>query len=79
MKTLPEHPFLEAHHVDNLTDAVKSLTRAIAHLTDAEKSHHRDTLYVLQQIATHTEGLPALVELLARATTNGHAEQGDTQ
>ncbi len=70
-----EHPFLEARHVDDLTDAVKALTRLMA---DASRHHQeqldmqRRTLEVLRDIRDSTN---ALQEVITRQHTNGTAHQ----
>lgn len=70
-----EHPFITARHVDDLTDAVRGLSRLIA---DAARNHQeaidmaRRTLEVLRDIRDSTN---ALQEVITRQHTNGNAHE----
>ena len=65
-------PFLEARHVDALTDAVRALNMTLVRAEERAAREHRDMLIAIQTIARHTQNLPSLVELL-KAKTNGHS------
>ena len=84
-KPATDNPFLEARDIQNLIDAVRSLTRAITLAEEAEqKRETRRALYDQQQlelardiaafakdIATNTKNMPALLEMLTAKAANG--------
>lgn len=63
----------EARHVDDLRDAVRSLTIVLQRLELSINRHQQQQLVVLQAIAANTAGLPALVDQLQRRS-NGTAD-----
>lgn len=76
-----DHPLLTGRHVDNLIDAVHEIERALERAAKESQTLLRQAVLAqqhataaLERIATHTENLPALVELL-REKSNGHAHQ----
>jgi hypothetical protein len=72
MSAPAEHQFLEARHVDDLTDAVKSLVRMMSEASrnfQTSLDMQRRTLEVLRDIRDSTN---ALQEVITRQHTNGN-------
>lgn len=69
-----DHGLLEPRHIQDLAEAVHRLIAAITRDGEARRRQHQEMLAALQQIATHTEGLPAIVERL-RTQANGENAQ----
>lgn len=67
-----EHPFIEARHVDDLTDAVRKLTHQ---LVEAGR-HHQQALDVqrrqLELMRGISESVDALREVIVKTKTNGN-------
>lgn len=86
-----EHPFLTARHVDNLTDAVQTLTRTLVRAEEAQRRrderqaindqrqalHDQQQLELLRAIALHTANLPAVIDILT-TKANGDLHDADT-
>jgi hypothetical protein len=80
MSSPAEHPLLEVRHVENLTDAVRSLTHRLA---DGDR-HHQQSLDLQRrqlEIAREacelmrgiSESVDALREVIVKSKTNGNA------
>jgi hypothetical protein len=72
-----QHPFLEARHVDDLTDAVRALAHQTAEgnrLQQVGIDMQRRMLEVLADIRDSTN---ALQEVITRQHTNGHGHHHD--
>ncbi len=72
MSAPAEHPFLEARHVDDLTDAIRSLTRTIA----AASNNHRELMDATRAVAEILRDIRRTADTmleLARAGANGAA------
>lgn len=76
MSAVPDQPFLEARHIDDLTTAVRALNTTIARAEEARSRDHRALLAAIERLASHTENLPALMDELS-ARSNGHAQEDD--
>jgi hypothetical protein len=72
---MSDNPNLGLRDLDDLKDAIRSLVVVVTRFDAALTRGIRDLLAALQQIATNTEGLPALVETLA-SHANGRQSLG---
>lgn len=84
-----DHPLLTGRHVDKLVEVTSAHTRQLVKNEEQRQRDHResirlqesllqvgrDQLAVMKQLAEHTSGIPALLELLVTKVTNG---QGNT-
>lgn len=68
-----EHPLLTARHVDDLTDAVRALTRQLL----AGAQHYQESLDMqrrqLEVLRSICESTDALREVIVKQRTNGNA------
>lgn len=67
-----DHPLLEKRDVQDLAEAVRALNATLVRDMEARRRQNQEALAVLQSIATHTEGLPALVAALGKRVNGVH-------
>lgn len=80
-----QHPFITARHVDDLTDAIRGLSRQMA-----DAAHHHQQAIDMQRRQLEVQrdirdSVDALREVIVHARTNGtaqaqnHGTEGETQ
>ena len=62
-----DHPFLEARHIDALTQAVRALNITMARTLETTQR----MLTAVERVVENTANLPALMEVLMQQAVNG--------